>query len=102
MKQKPPMPEVRPTVDLAPMTATLDNDNGQFSSGFVRMTFEDTTAYVSEGNKKLGCVTGPIGGGVQVSVGDRQWYIPPQEIWRAVVAADAEYTKRLKPKRGHK
>ena len=89
----PKMPKTRPTVTVGTMTATLDNDMKRFSTGFLRMTFEDTTARLMEGGKEVGNVTGPIGGGVQISIGDRQWYISPAEIWRAVGAADAEYMK---------
>jgi hypothetical protein len=71
---RPPMPKERPTITLGPLTATLDNDNARYSSGFVRMTFQDTTARLMEGGKEVGNVTGPIGGGVQVSINDRQWY----------------------------
>jgi hypothetical protein len=99
VKQKPPMPAERPTITIGPMTAKLDNDNERYSSGFVRMTFQDTTADVSQDGKKLGFVTGPMGSGIQVSIGDRQWFISPQEIWRAVTAADAEqYHPKIGPR----
>jgi len=95
----PKMPKTRPTVTVGTMTATLDNDMKRFSTGFLRMTFEDTTARLMEGGKEVGNVTGPIGGGVQVNVNGRQWYIPPAEIWRVVAAADAEYAKANTPKK---
>ena len=57
MSQLPKMPEKRITVDGKGLLFKLDMDSKRFSSGFMRFTFEDTTANVTnENDKQIGSV----------------------------------------------
>jgi len=56
------------------------------------MKFQDCCAEIKGwGNKKVGEVCGTMGGGVEIIIGRRHWFIGPVALYEAVKQADDAY-----------
>lgn len=69
------------------------------ASGVMHFAFQDTTATVSEGDRKLGSITGCVGGGLEIEIisdDDRRevWYLDPRDTWKAVTEAVAKWKEQ--------
>jgi len=62
-------------------------------SGELHMTFVDTSADVTEGDKKLGHIRACLGGGIEVHLDDTTYYIGYEALWMAVSNAHERWKK---------
>jgi hypothetical protein len=90
---KPEMPAEHPVFNGGVIDCRLDHDFARYSSGSLRMCFEG--AKVSLGGKEVGSINSCMGGGVQVLIGERSWFISCQTLWEAASRADEEYLKSV-------
>lgn len=61
-------------------------------SGSLHMTFGDTNAEVTLGDKKLGSISACLGGGVEVRIDGYTYFIGYTALWDAVASAHKEWT----------
>lgn len=95
---KPGYPKAGIMLDVSGdgLPVRLDMDIERFSSGSMRMRVGGAAdVFESEGGKKLGGVASTIGGGIAVTIGKRDFYIPVETLWEIGKRADAEYQRRL-------
>ena len=70
----------------------LDYDPDKYSSGSIRMRIADCMATLKEDDgREVGKVAACIGGGFQISVGKRDWFLGVLELFTLVQKLDEAY-----------
>jgi hypothetical protein len=88
-KQRSIKLEEMPAIELPPMKARR-MWNPETKSGFLAFTMADTHVEVTHGEKVIGSVDAPIGGGIIFQLGDKiedRYKVTTKELWNAFVKA---------------